>query len=135
MPQRPSTKKKITQKLEITYEFHPTARCKQEHWMYCEVSGVDPEQCRENAKKYYEKQIRELGWGRITTLKSIGPLRQTHDKAPHRTNPDLSGGRESSKSSASDTKSTSRKSRRAAGKATGGTRKGSKSSTRAKKSK
>ena len=112
MPQRPSTRKKITQQLEITYEYHPTARHKAEHWMYCTVSGVDPEECRENAKKYYESQIRSLGWGKITTLKSIGPLRDVNTQAPRRTNPNLSAGREPSKSSDGPRKTRASSSRR-----------------------
>jgi len=109
LPQRPSRKKKITQRLEITYEYHPTARHRAEHWMYCEVSGVDPEECKENAKNYFESQIRSLGWGKITTLKSIGPIRNVNAETPRRSNPNLSDTREPRKSGTS-TRKTSRKS-------------------------
>ena len=43
--------------------------------MYCVVTGANDEECKEKAKKYFESQVRSLGWGRITTLKSIRPLR------------------------------------------------------------
>lgn len=73
MPSRP-TQTKIKRQLEITYEYHPTERCLQEHYMYCEVAGTDFEDCCEKAKKYYEKQMASLGWTKFTTLKEIGPL-------------------------------------------------------------
>ena len=132
----------IKRKLEIEYSFHPKDNYQRVHWMYCEVSGSNDAECKDKAKSYYESQIRSLGWGRITTLKEIRPLRNVNDPFSRKSNADLSGSRSTVPSSEVDTKSPTRKSRRATGKAagaakksTGGTRKGTKSSTRAKKSK
>ena len=114
MPERPGIRKKITQRLEITYAFHPKKDYVREHWMYVEVTGKDIEDCKEKAKKYYESQIRSLGWGRITTLKSIGSLTNTNDSPKHRKNNDLSGGRSPAKSSSTGgrkSRSTRRKKR------------------------
>ena len=99
--------KKLTWQLEIVYEFHPTDRHRAEHWMYCQVTGATPEECKENAKKYYEAQIRSVGWGKITTLKEIKPLTQASDPAKRKSNSDLSSSRGVGKSS--DGKSTPRK--------------------------
>ena len=104
MPERPGIRKKITQRLEITYAFHPKKDYVREHWMYVEVTGKDIEECKEKAKKHYESQIRSLGWGRITTLKSIGPLSTTNDAPKHRKNNDLSGSRSAAKSSSTSTR-------------------------------
>ena len=93
MPERPNAQKKITQRLEITYDFHPKGDHIREHWMYVEVTGKTPEELKEKAQKYFEAQIRSLGWGKITTLKSIGPLRNAstggweRKQAPAKTQP------------------------------------------------
>lgn len=132
----------IKRKLEIEYCFHPKDNYERVHWMYCEVSGANDAECKDKAKSYYESQIRSLGWGRITTLKEIRPLRNTNDPHPRKSNSDLSGSRSTESSSGGNSKSSAGKKRRTTGKAagaakstTGGTRKGTKSSTRAKKSK
>ena len=101
MPERPGIRKKITERLEITYEYHPTKGHSREHWMYVSVTGKDHEDCLEKAKKHYESQIRSLGWGRITTLKEIGPLRNGSSKPPHKVNTELSGSRSPAKSDGS----------------------------------
>ena len=103
---RPPTKptKKYEWKLEIVYEYHPTDRHTREHWMYCDVSGDSPDECKEKAKKYYETQIRSLGWGKITTLKEIKPLTNVSDPAKRKTNSELSGARNPDKSSPSKSK-------------------------------
>ena len=97
---RPPTKptKKLEWRLEIVYEYHPTERHRREHWMYCMVSGATPEECKEQAKKYYESQIRSVGWGKITTLKEIKPLTQVNDPAKRKSNSELSSGRSTSPS-------------------------------------
>lgn len=74
---------KNTMHLEITYDYHPTARHKAEHWMYYAAPGKDFEECKKNAEKYFHKQIRGLGWGKITTLTGIGPIRK-YDSKPKR---------------------------------------------------
>ena len=33
--------------------------------MYCVVTGANDEECKDKAKKYFESQIRSLGWGRM----------------------------------------------------------------------
>ncbi|QIN96722.1 hypothetical protein [Synechococcus phage S-N03] len=92
---RPTTKptKKLEWNLEIVYEYHPTERHRREHWMYCHVTGATPEECKENAKKYYEQQIRSVGWGKITTLKEIKPLSVTNDPPKRKTNSELTSAR------------------------------------------
>lgn len=97
----------IRRKLEIEYSYHPTPNHFRTHWMYCDVSGGNDTECKEAAKKYFEKQIRELGWGKITTLTEIRPLSTTNDPHRRKTNSDLSGAR----STSSTSKGTSRKPR------------------------
>ena len=75
---------KNTMHLEICYDYHPTARHRAEHWMYYAAPGKDFEECKANAEKYFHKQCRGLGWTKITTLTSIGPIRK-HDDKPKRT--------------------------------------------------
>ena len=77
--------KTIRQRLEIVYNFHPTKTHCREHWMYVEVSGKTVEECYEKGRKHFQKQMRELGWTRITTLTSVGPLRRAQDVAPKKT--------------------------------------------------
>ena len=69
--------------LEIVYKYHPTERHNREHWMYFSATGKSLEQCKEQAERYYNKQIAGLGWKKITTLVSIGPIRKVSD-APFR---------------------------------------------------
>ena len=92
---RPPTKptKKLEWRLEIVYEYHPTEQHRREHWMYCTVTGTSPEECKENAKKYYEKQIRSVGWGRITTLKEIKPLTVANEPPKRKENTELTSAR------------------------------------------
>ena len=83
--------KQINMRLEITYDYHPTQRHRREHWMYVHVTGKTHEECKEKALKYFNKQMRDLGWTKKTTLTNIGPLRGAHDAAPHKTaDPDTS---------------------------------------------
>lgn len=67
------------QRLEITYDYHPNSNHRREHWMYVEVSGSTVEECYDKGRKYFQKQISELGWTKITTLTNIGPLRKFND--------------------------------------------------------
>ncbi len=76
---------KASMHLEITYDYHPTARHKAEHWMYYDAPGKSLEECKASAEKYFNKQIRGLGWGKITTLTGIGPIRKYTDKARQKT--------------------------------------------------
>ena len=70
---------KKTMRLEIEYDFHPTEGHSRVHWMYYEASGVDHEACKEDARKHFERQMRELGWTRWTTLNEIRPLSRAND--------------------------------------------------------
>lgn len=92
---RPKTK--ITVQLEIEYKFHPPVKRDEHyervHWMYASVSGADITECKDNAKKYFEKQMRELGWTKITTLTEIRPLGNTNDPPKHKSNSSLSDSR------------------------------------------
>ena len=129
---RPPTKptKKYEWKLEIVYEYHPTDRHSREHWMYCKVVGNSPEECKEKAVKYYETQIRSLGWGKITTLKEIKSIGNVNDPPKSKTNPELSGSRDTDESSSGDSKS-----RKRTGTAKGGTRADSSGRTNTEKPK
>lgn len=93
-PTRPT--KKLELNLEIAYDFHPTEGHRRVHWMYYRATGATPEECKDNAYKYYNTQIKSLGWGRITTLKEIKPLGTTNDPATHKANSELSSTRDTS---------------------------------------
>ena len=43
--------------------------------MYYVATGNTMEEMKEDATKYFNSQIRSLGWGRITTLIEIRPMR------------------------------------------------------------
>lgn len=66
-------------RLEIVYEYHPRDYHRREHWMYYEATGATMEEMQSDAEKHYKSQIRSLGWGKITTLKEIRPLRGVQD--------------------------------------------------------
>lgn len=72
-------KEKRQAKLEIVYEFHPTDRHRRDHWMYYMATGDTMEEMTADATKHYNREIRLLGWGKITTLKEIRPLRGVQD--------------------------------------------------------
>ena len=88
--------KKISQQLEIEYKFHPKTAVpgyERIHWMYVVVEGADHDDCKEKAKAHFTKQMRELGWTKITTLVGIAPLRHGNDPSPRKANNELSGAR------------------------------------------
>ena len=62
-------------KVEIEYSYHPTKSHSRVHWMYYVATGNTMEEMKEDATKYFNSQIRSLGWGRITTLIEIRPMR------------------------------------------------------------
>ena len=61
--------------VEIEYEYHPTKAHSRVHWMYYVATGNTMEEMREDATKYFKSQIRSLGWGKITTLTEVRPMR------------------------------------------------------------
>ena len=118
--------KNISQRLEIVYQFHPTPGWRREHWMYVEVSGKTVEEFFEKGRKYFQKQMRELGWTRITTLTSVGPLKRVTDASPKKT--------VAPESKPAPRKSRSSNTKRGKGNATGDTRKTRTSKRKVKKS-
>ena len=61
--------------VEIEYDYHPTKGHRRVHWMYYVATGNTMEEMREDATKYFNSQIRSLGWGKITTLTEVRPMR------------------------------------------------------------
>lgn len=78
----------IRQRLEITYDYHPTKGHCREHWMYVEVSGKTIEECYEKGRKHFQTQMKALGWTKITTLTNVGPLKKVNDVAPKKPSTD-----------------------------------------------
>lgn len=72
-------KEKRTSRVEIVYEYHPKDYHRRVHWMYYLATGDTMEEMKADATKYYKSQIRSLGWGKITTLKEIRPIRGVQD--------------------------------------------------------
>lgn len=108
--------------MEIVYIYNPTPTWCAEHWMYASISGTDFADCCENAKKYYEKQVKSLGWSKISTFKEAKLLTHVNDPHPRKDNPDLTRAGESRNSG------TSRKSNRKTTKKTAGRNSGTETS-------
>ena len=120
-----------TYRIEVEYEYHPSTQPGGEnprlHWMYVAAKGKDLAEALAFAKKSYETRIRDLGWGKITTLREIRPPKRVNDPAPTKTT-STDSGTSGSKSSRSNSKS-------GQGAATGDRRKTRTSKRRVKKSK
>ncbi len=104
-PPRPS--KKITIDMEIVYTYNPTPTWCAEHWMYASISGKDFADCCVNAEKYYDKQVRSLGWTKFCKFKEAKLLNHVNDKPNYKRNnsPDTtSDGGESSSVSKSNSR-------------------------------
>lgn len=70
--------------IEIEYEYHPggepvTGEHPRLHWMYYATSANSLQEALANGKIHYEKRIRDLGWGKIVTLREIRPPKRGSD--------------------------------------------------------
>ena len=68
------------------------------HWMYVAAKGKDLAEALAFAKKSYETRIRDLGWGKITTLREIRPPKRVNDPAPTKTTASTDSGTSGGKS-------------------------------------
>ena len=104
-----------TFKFEIEYEFRAdpgSEATPRIHWMYFATTAKTLTEGKDKAKKYYDMQIRSLGWGKYATLTEIRQPGRANDPPKSKTVDSSQLSNTRSKSSTSNTKrSTGTKSR------------------------